>query len=329
MKKRILTGDRPTGKLHLGHYVGSLKNRIELQDTYETFIIVVDLNSLTTKPEPEKLRQVPEHTRQMLIDYLAVGLDPAKVTFFVQSHIEEIPYLALLLSMLVSVPELERIPTLKEVTRDLRLRSVSSGLLNYPVLMAADILSVRADAVPVGEDQYAHLELIREITRRFNRMYGDTFPVPEIIASNFPRLVGTDGNAKMSKSLDNAIYLSDDAETVRQKVAKMYTDPARVHGDEPGTIEGNPVFIYHDAFNPNTKEVADLKERYQRGTVKDVEVKERLATALNTFLDPIRERRAKVEKDTDRLDTILKRGTEKARAEAQKTLAEVKKAMGL
>ena len=326
-KKRILTGDRPTGKLHLGHYIGSLENRVRLQDEYEMFVIIVDLNSLTTKPEASALAEVPSHIRELMFDYLAVGLDPDKVTFFVQSTVPQIPYLTLLLSMLVSVAELERVPTLKEVVRDLNLPSVSAGLLNYPVLMAADILSVRADAVPVGEDQYAHLELIREISRRFNKLYGEVFPVPEIIKSEFPRLVGIDGNAKMSKSLGNAIYLSDDEKTVTEKVMKMYTDPSRVHGTEPGTIEGNPVFIYHDAFNPSAEEVAELKRRYQQGTIKDVEVKERLIEALQKFLDPIRERRASLEKDGTRIEAILEHGSSRAQEEAEHTLVAALRAM--
>lgn len=326
--KRILTGDRPTGKLHLGHYVGTLKNRVKLQDDYEVYIIVADLHSLTTKPEKENVEKIREHTREMVLDYLAVGLDPEKVTFYVQSQVPEVTYLALLFSMLVPVPRLERMPTLKEVMRDLKLESVSLGLLSYPVLQAADILMVKANLVPVGKDQESHVELTREIARKFNSMYGNVFPEPEALIGESETLVGTDGKAKMSKSLGNAIYLSDSADEVKEKVIKMYTDPKRVHGDEPGTIEGNPVFIYHDLFNSNKAEVDDLKARYKKGEVKDVEVKEKLAAALNNFLKPIRARRAEFEQKPEIIEKILAEGTKKARLEAQKTLEEVKQAMG-
>lgn len=328
-KKRILTGDRPTGRLHLGHYVGTLKNRVQLQDEYEVFILIADLHSLTTNPDKESIKEIPTNTRQMLIDYLSVGLEPAKVTFYVQSHIPEVPYLALIFSMLVSFPRLQRMPTLKEVMRDLKIESASLGLLAYPVLQAADILMVKARLVPVGKDQLSHVELSREIARKFNKMYGEVFPEPEELVGETSILIGTGGKAKMSKSLGNAIFLSDSSDVVNKKVMKMYTDPKRIHGDEPGTIEDNPVFIYHDAFNPNQEEVADLKTRYKKGKVGDVEVKEKLVVALNAFLDPIRKRRAEIEKDPDQLAEILKRGTKKARLEAQKTLEEVKEAMGL
>lgn len=203
------------------------------------------------------------------------------------------------------------------------------GLVSYPVLQAADILMVKAELVPVGKDQASHVELAREIARKFNNLYGNVFPEPKVLIGERQTLVGTDGKAKMSKSLDNAIYLSDSADAVKKKVMKMYTDPARIHGDEPGTVEGNPVFVYHDIFNQNKNEVKDLKERYKKGAVKDVEVKEKLAMALNDFLEPIRKRRAKFEKDPKKLEQILESGTKKARQEAQKTLAEAKKAMGL
>ncbi len=331
--KRILTGDRPTGKLHLGHYVGTLKSRLELQNEGELFIFIADLHSLTTKPEKEHITQIARISREMLLDYLSIGLDPRKTTFYRQSALPEIPYLALLLGMNVSAPRLQRMPTLKEVLRDLKRESASYGLLGYPVLMAADILIVKATHVPVGEDQEAHVELAREIARTFNGMYGEVFPIPEIVSGKIPRLVGTDGQAKMSKSLDNAIYLSDDADTVREKVMEMYTDPARIHADVPGNVEDNPVFIYHDAFNSNKDEVAELKARYQQGKVKDIEVKEKLAAALNSFLDPVRVRRAKFENPPaggpEKLDQILERGTKRARAEAQKTLEEARQAMGL
>lgn len=330
MKKRILTGDRPTGRLHLGHYVGTLKNRVELQDEYEVFIIIADLHSLTTKPDKESIAQIKENTHQMLLDYLSVGMDPEKVTFYLQSEVAEVPYLAVLFSMLVSLAEVQRIPTLKEVMQDSNIKNPSLGLLSYPVLQAADILMVRANLVPVGKDQESHVELARKIARNFNRMYGEVFPEPKaLVPKDTGTLVGTDGKAKMSKSLGNAIYLSDSAKEVSKKVAKMYTDPARVHATVPGKVEDNPVFTYHDAFNPNKVEVEDLKERYRKGEVKDVEVKEKLAFAINNFLEPIRARRSEIEKDPKKVKKILEEGTKKARKEASETLEKAKKAMGL
>ena len=330
MKQRILTGDRPTGKLHLGHYVGTLKNRVDLQDQYETFIIVADLHTLTTKPEKENIQKINQNSRDLMLDYLAVGLDPKKVIFYRQSQVPEVTYLHLLLSMLVNKERLERMPTLKEVMRDLKIANASLGLLSYPVLQSADILMVRANLVPVGKDQESHVELTREIASRFNQMYGQVFPEPEALVGNESvTLVGLDGQAKMSKSLNNCIYLSDSTEEVNKKVMSMYTDPNRVHGNEPGKVEGNPVFIYHDTFNPNKDEVTDLKERYQKGTIKDVEVKEKLAGAINKFLDPIRSKRADMEKNPDMIQEILAEGTQKAQTEAQTTLKLVKEAMGL
>ncbi len=328
-KKRILTGDRPTGKLHLGHYVGSLKNRVRLQDEYECFFIVADLHTLTTAPEKEKIAKLPENIREMVLDYLSVGIDPQKSIIYLQSQVPEVTYLSLLFSMLVSVPRCQRVPTLKEVMRDLQIKKPSLGLLTYPVLQAADILMVRADLVPVGKDQESHVELTREIARKFNAAYGDVFPEPEPLIGEVPTLVGTDGKAKMSKSLDNCIYLSDSPEAVKEKVMKMYTDPNRVHSTDPGTVPGNPVFIYHDAFNPNKEEVEDLKKRYREGRVGDIEVKEKLAKALNQFLDPIRQRRKEFASQPKFVDDIIRRGSKRARGEAQETLKLVKEAMGL
>ncbi len=335
MKKRILTGDRPTGRLHLGHYVGTLKNRIALQDEYETFIILADLHTLTTKPEKEHIEKLNENIRQLMLDYLAVGLDPRKIVFYRQSQVPEVAYLYLLFAMLVAKPRLERVPTLKEIMRDLKIENASLGLLSYPVLQAADILMVRANLVPVGRDQESHIEVAREIADKFNRMYSDVFPIPEALIGNpaladkgGATLVGTDGKTKMSKSLGNCIYLSDSAEEVKKKVMSMYTDPNRIHGNEPGQVEGNPVFIYHDLFNTNKEEVTELKSRYQKGAVKDVEVKEKLAAAINNFLEPIRTKRVELEKNPELIDQILKTGTQKARVEAVETLQLVKKAMG-
>ncbi|HWQ13599.1 MAG TPA: tryptophan--tRNA ligase [Roseiflexaceae bacterium] len=329
MKKRILTGDRPTGRMHLGHYVGTLANRVRLQDEYECFFLVADLHMLTTRTELERLRQTGENIRNVVLDNLSVGIDPEKSTYFLQSMVPAIPEIALIFGMLTTVSRLQRVPTLKEVMQDLDIEQPSYGLLGYPVLQAADILSVRAHLVPVGKDQASHLEVTREVARRFNSLYGPVLPEPDTLIGDVPILVGTDGQAKMSKSLDNAIYLSDDAKTVEQKVRGMYTDPNRVRADIPGRVEGNPVFIYHDAFNPNVEEVNDLKERYRQGRVGDVEVKRKLAAAINAFLDPIRERRAQYERNPRIVEEVLAAGSERAQREAQETLDAMREAMGL
>ncbi|MBK9712513.1 MAG: tryptophan--tRNA ligase [Kouleothrix sp.] len=328
-KSRILTGDRPTGKLHLGHYVGTLANRIKLQDQYECFFLVADLHMLTTRTELERLRLTGQNIRDVVLDNLSAGIDPDRSTYFLQSLVPQIPEIALIFSMLTTVPRLQRVPTLKEVMQDLNIEQPSAGLLFYPVLQAADILCVRANLVPVGKDQASHLEVTREIARRFNGIYGDTLPEPDTLIGDVPTLVGIDGQAKMSKSLDNAIYLSDDAKTVEQKVRGMYTDPNRVRADIPGRVEGNPVFIYHDAFNPNVAEVDDLKDRYRLGKVGDVEVKKKLAAAINNFLEPIRERRAALERNPRIVEDVLLAGSERARQESQETLRMMKEAMGL
>ena len=329
MKKRILTGDRPTGKMHLGHYVGSLKNRVKLQNEYECFFIVADLHTLTTAPEKEKIAKLPANIREMVLDYLSVGVDPAKSTIYLQSQVSEVTCLSLLFSMLVTVPRCQRVPTLKEVMRDLQIKQPSLGLLTYPVLQAADILMVRADLVPVGKDQESHIELTREIARKFNSEFGEVFPEPEPLIGEVSTLVGTDGKAKMSKSLGNCVYLSDNEEVVKKKAMGMYTDPTRVHPTDPGHPEGNPVFIYHEAFNPDKEEVEDLKRRYRDGRVGDIEVKERLAAVLNSFLNPIRQRRKEFEARPGLVDDIIKEGSRKARQEAAETLNFVKEAMGL
>ena len=247
MKKRILTGDRPTGKLHLGHYVGSLKNRIRLQDEYECFFIIADLHTLTTRPE--RTKELSQNIRDLVLDYLSVGIDPSKSTIYLQSAIPEVAELAVIFGNLITVPRLERLPTLKDVMRDAEIKIPSYGLLGYPVLQAADILMVKANLVPVGRDQASHIEVTREIAREFNRLYGEVFPVPDaLIPEDIGTLPGTDGKAKMSKSAGNVINLSDDSDAVRKKVMGMYTDPTRIHGDEPGNVEGNPVFVYLEAF---------------------------------------------------------------------------------
>jgi tryptophanyl-tRNA synthetase len=328
IKGRILTGDRPTGRMHLGHYVGSLQNRIRLQDEYESFFIIADLHTLTTRPEKEYLLELKENICEMVLDYLSVGIDPEKSVIFLQSAVPETFELNLIFEMLVSVPRLERLPSLKDMARAAHLESMPFGLLGYPVLQAADILLPRSTLVPVGKDNEAHVEISREIARRFNRLYGEVFPIPDAMIGDVPVLVGTDGQAKMSKSLNNAILLADDEKTVEEKVMGMYTDPKRIRADIPGTVEGNPVFIYHDAFNPDEEEVNDLKDRYRKGKVGDIEVKKKLSRAINQFLKPIRERRASYLQDPGRIDEILSSGTMKMREEAKRTMAEVHKAMG-
>jgi tryptophanyl-tRNA synthetase len=328
-KPRLLTGDRPTGRLHLGHYVGSLANRVRLQHEYESFFIIADLHTLTTKPEPQYIKDIPLYIREIVLDYLAVGIEPSVSTIFVQSAIPETYELNLLLEMLVTVPRLERMPTLKDMARDANMDSMSFGLLGYPVLQAVDILLPRAHAVPVGKDNQSHIELARELARKFNNLYGEVFPEPESIIGDVPLLVGTDGQNKMSKSLGNAIYLSDDAKTVEEKVRGMYTDPKRLRATDPGTVEGNPVFIYHDAFNPDRNEVDELKERYRAGKVGDVEVKQKLAKAINTFLEPIRERRAYFLAHPTVPHDVLASGIRRMQAEAKGTMDIVRSLTGL
>jgi tryptophanyl-tRNA synthetase len=328
-RKRILTGDRPTGRMHLGHFVGSLENRVRLQDEYECFFIIADLHTLTTKPDKDALVQIEGFVHEMVLDYLAVGIDPERSVIFLQSAISETYELNLIFEMLVTVPRLERLPSLKDMAQSAHLDSMPFGLLGYPVLQAADILLPRAHLVPVGKDNESHVEVTREIARRFNRLYGEVFPEPDALIGDVPTLVGTDGQAKMSKSLDNAIFLADDAKTVAEKVRGMYTDPNRIRADIPGTVEGNPVFIFHDAFNKNTDEVRDLKARYEEGKVGDVEVKQKLTAALNQFLEPIRERRQRYAAQPDLVREILLAGTNRMRREAAETMGLVREAMGL
>ena len=328
-RPRLLTGDRPTGRLHLGHYVGSLANRLKLQHECEAFFIIADLHTLTTRPEREHILNIPTFVREIVIDYLAVGIDPEAATIFVQSAIPETYELNLILEMLVTVPRLERLPSLKDMARDAHLDTMPFGLLGYPVLQAVDILLPRATLVPVGRDNQAHVELTREIARRFNLLYGPVFPEPEVLVGDVPTLPGTDGTAKMSKSAGNTIFLSDDAETVTAKVKGMYTDPKRLRATDPGTVEGNPVFTFHDAFNADKAEVAELKERYRAGKVGDVEVKDRLARALNAFLEPIRERRAHFVAHPLLVQDVLAQGIRRMQAEARETMRLVREASGL
>lgn len=326
MKKRILTGDRPSGKLHLGHLVGSLANRVKLQDEYEQFVLIADVQALTDNYDnPQK---VVDSVRELLLDYVAVGIDPSKSTIVVQSMVPAIAELTVFYLNMVTLNRVLRNPTVKaEIEQKGMGESVPAGFAMYPVSQAADITAFGADLVPVGEDQLPMIEQTREIVRKFNSLYGETLTEPEALLGEYPRLVGTDGKAKMSKSLGNCIYISDSAEEVEKKVRGMYTDPNRLKPTDPGTVEGNPVFIYHDAFNTNKEEVIDLKKRYREGTVGDVEVKQKLALAINKMLEPMRERRTNLQNDPERMNEILRQGSEKGKEVANETLKQVKVAM--
>ncbi|MDF2549080.1 MAG: trpS [Chlamydiales bacterium] len=330
-KKRILTGDRPTGKLHLGHYVGSIKNRVAFQDTFDCYFIIADLHILTTKPDKASILAIRDHARDMCIDYLACGIDPNKTTIYLQSAVSAVYEMNLIFEMLVSVNRLLGLPSIKEMARNANIdnESLPFGLIGYPVLQAADILMAKTHLVPVGRDNIAHVELARDVARRFNQYYGEVFPLPEVALSEVPSLIGTDGKGKMSKSAGNTIFLSDDAKTVEKKVRGMFTDPNRVHAHLPGTVEGNPLFIYHDIFNPDVAQVQDFKERYQKGAVGDVEVKASLSSCINTLLDPIRERRAAIEADRGFVEKVIYEGTMKMQDVASDTLKEMQSAMGL
>jgi tryptophanyl-tRNA synthetase len=324
-KKRILTGHRPTGPRHIGHLVGTLENWKRLQDTHECFFLVADLHVLTTNyAQPENIQSNILH---MLADWLAAGIDPDRSTIVLQSIIPEHAQLALLFSMLTNVARLERVPTYKEQIKELNLQP-SLGLLTYPVLQAADILVYKAQVVPVGEDQLPHIELARETARRFNQTYGKTFPEPEALLSNAARLPGLD-NRTMHTSYGNAIYLRDTAEETTRKVMSMYTDPTRIHSSDPGHVEGNPVFAYHDIFNPDRAEVEEFKAHYLEGKIGDVEVKRRLAEVLNAYLAPLRKRRAELISQPKKLLEVLFSGTVRAKFIAQQTLEEAHQKMGL
>ncbi|MFZ2353824.1 tryptophan--tRNA ligase [Paucilactobacillus nenjiangensis] len=332
-KKVILTGDRPTGKLHIGHYVGSLKNRVELQNSgdYDTFIMIADQQALTDNArDPEKIRN---SLTQVALDYLAVGIDPQKSTILVQSQIPALSELTMHYLNLVSVARLNRNPTVKsEIAQKGFGESVPAGFFIYPVSQAADITAFKADTVPVGDDQEPMLEQTREIVRSFNRTYNqDILVEPE---GYFPtkgqgRIPGLDGNAKMSKSLNNAIYLSDDADTVSKKVMSMYTDPLHIQVSDPGHIEGNTVFTYLDIFDTDKAKVAELKDQYQAGGLGDVKIKRYLNEVLEGVLSPIRERRAQYEQNMDYVYQVLREGSEKANIIANQTLEEVQDAMGI
>jgi tryptophanyl-tRNA synthetase len=327
VKPRVVSGMRPTGKLHLGHLVGALNNWAALQDEYDCFYFVADWHALTS--DYADTSEVVGSAYDMVADWIASGLDPDRSTLFVQSLVPEHAELFLLLSMTVPIPWLERVPSYKEQMAQLTDKDLSTlGFLGYPLLQTADVIIYDARYVPVGEDQVAHLELSREIVRRFHNFYGELFVEPQPLLTTFPRLPGLD-NRKMSKSYGNTINLSDDAESVRKKVMQMYTDPKRVRADVPGTVEGNPVFMYHDAFNPDGAQVEDLKARYRAGKVGDVEVKTKLATALNAHLEPLRARRAQVMAKPSALRDILHEGSRKARTIAHETMERVRAAVKL
>ncbi|MBI2886908.1 MAG: tryptophan--tRNA ligase [Chloroflexi bacterium] len=329
IKKRILTGIRPTGPLHLGHYVGALENWVRLQEEYDCFFLIADYQALGD--HLDEIERIRTSVLEVTLDWLSVGLDSEKSVFEVQSYVPEHAELHMLLSMVLPLSWLQRNPTLKAEMADLESehKTLTLGFFNYPASQVADILLPRAHLVPVGEDQLPHIEMTREVARRFNRMFREVFPEPEGLVGRVPRLVGIDGQAKMSKSLNNCIYLGDDPASVTEKVRRMYTDPARIHATDPGHVEGNPVFMYHDAFNPDKDEVAELKERYQAGRVGDVEVKRRLAAKLNAFLDPVRERRAHYAAHMEDVKGILREGSRRAREVAQQTMADVRDAMHL
>jgi tryptophanyl-tRNA synthetase len=327
---------RPTGKLHLGHLAGALQNWVKLQAEYDCFYFVADWHALTSNFADTQ--DLVENAYDNVADWIGAGLDPEKSTFFVQSMVPEHAELYLLLQMVTPIPWLERVPTYKEQMQQLSDKDLSSiGFLGYPLLQAADVAIYDADLVPVGDDQVPHLELAREVVRRFNNFYfpapdGEAVPgalvEPKALLTRASRLPGLD-NRKMSKSYDNAINLSDDAETVTRKVRQMYTDPKRVRADIPGTVEGNPVFIYHECFNTNAEEIEDLKSRYRAGKVGDVEVKVKLAAAINRVIDPIRERRAAALARPNYLRDVMVEGSRKARVIACETLERVRAAVRL
>ena len=328
-RARVVSGMRPTGRLHLGHLVGALGNWVPLQEQYDCFYFVADWHALTS--DFADTSQLTSYAYENVADWIGAGLDPEKSTFFIQSLVPEHAELYLLLSMVVPVPWLERVPTYKEQQETLKDKDLSSvGFLSYPLLQTADVAMYDARFVPVGEDQVAHLELAREVVRRFNNVFGQGTEVlvePQPLLTTFARLPGLDGDKKMSKSLGNTIHLADSADEVKKKVMRMYTDPKRIRADIPGTVEGNPVFTYHDAFNPDTAEVEDLKGRYRAGKVGDVEVKTKLASALTAHLEPIRERRAAVLAKPDHLKDLLFEGSRRARQAASQTMERVRDAV--
>lgn len=343
MKKIILTGDRPTGRLHIGHYVGSLKNRVQLQNMGEfdeMYIMLADAQAMTDNFG--NVQKVRDNILQVALDYLSVGIDPDKVTLFIQSEISELTEFTFYFMNLVTLSRLQRNPTIKE---ELKLRafekSIPMGFLTYPISQTADITAFNATLVPVGEDQLPMIEQAREIVSSFNNLYGETLVLPNAMLpenENCRRLVGTDGNAKMGKSLGNCIYLSDEPEIIKQKIMSMYTDPEHIHVNDPGKIKGNTVFTYLDVFStkedfekylPEYKDLDALKTHYKRGGLGDVKIKKFLNEIMQNLLSPIRERRKELEKNPEKIMEILKIGTEKARKVAAKNLKKLKTAMGI
>lgn len=329
--ERILTGMRPTGNLHLGHYAGALENWLALQNQYECFFLIADYQAMSD--HVNDVEGIRRSIAEITLDWLAVGLDPEHSSFVIQSYVPEHAELTMFMSMLTPLNRLQRNPTLKAEMDQLRgaREEISAGFFNYPISQVADILLAKGNLVPVGEDQVPHIEFTRELARKFNRAYGEIFPEPKALVGRVPRLVGTDGQAKMSKSLDNAIYLSDDAGTVETKIKGMVTDITgrnpRLRATDPGIPEENPVFFYHEAFNDSRDEVEELQNRYRSGTVSDREVKISLVQALNRFLDPIRERRAYFEERPSEIKDALELGTNRASAIAKETMGEVREAM--
>jgi tryptophanyl-tRNA synthetase len=331
MKKRILTGDRPTGKLHLGHYVGSLKSRVELQNEYDMFILIANIQALTDNfNNPHK---VSSNIIELMKDYLAVGLDPNKVSFILESDISEIADLTIIFSNLVTLSRALRNPTVKsEIIQkegEFEFDKISIGFLSYPINQSADIAAFNADLVPAGEDQESIIEQSREIIKKFNKLYGEILNLPKIYLTETPRLVGIDGTNKMSKSLNNTINLGDSEDELKSKVMKMYTDPTRIHKNDPGHIEGNAVFLFHDIFNLDKDEVKNLKELYIRGKIGDIEVKEKLYKVLNDFIAPIREKRLALDNREDYLLDILRDGTKLGKKIAHETLSRVRDSIEL
>lgn len=346
-KQRVLTGDTSTGRLHLGHWVGSIENRVKMQDEYDCYFLIANIQAMTTRMD--RPAEVHQNVIEVMLDYLAAGIDPERSTIFVQSEIAAIAELTVFFSLLVPYPRLMRNPTIKDEIRDKGLGdNYSMGFLLYPVSQAADILAFRANIVPVGEDQAPHLELTREVARRFNQIYcqvdphiedseyaskGGLFPIPAMLLGRTRRLVGTghpapDGNLyKMSKSLNNAIYLSDDPDTIKKKVMAMYTDPNRLKATDKGRVENNPLWIFHETFNPDKAWVQAAEERYRAGTIGDVECKKQLIDVLVNVIEPLRQRRLQYEADLHQVIALLKQGTDKANAAANETLLLAKEAM--
>jgi len=327
MRKRVVSGMRPTGKLHIGHLAGALQNWEALQAQYDCFYFVADWHALTS--DFADTSSIVSSAIDNVADWIGAGIDAERSTLFIQSMVPEHAELYLLLQMVTPIPWLERVPTYKEQIEQLTDKDLSSiGFLGYPLLQTADVVMYDAHFVPVGDDQVPHLELSREVVRRFHNLYGNVFVEPQPLLTPTPRLPGLDCR-KMSKSYGNTIHLSDDSETVEKKIRQMYTDPKRVRADIPGTVEGNPVFIYHDAFNPNRDEVEELKARYRAGKVGDVEVKTKLARAVNTLLSPIRERRQAALKRPGHIRDVLVEGSRKAQGVARETMERVRDAVKL